>query len=164
MLISLEGPDLSGKTTLFHALQVRLPDAVFVPTLPVTKELFSVMDDFETAVEFLWRRLYSRNTTYVVDRHMTVSSQVYAKFCNRPCRVSAAALKFWQHETLLFYLDCPVTVLERRFKARGDKLFSSFDYDKLRAIYSEVVRKYNYVRLDATRSVDELVTQVVEGL
>jgi len=159
-IVSLEGPDKSGKTTLFQALQGRL-HATFVPTLPMTSDILKIVDQVERCFERLWISLYDPSKTYIVDRHMSLTNVVYGRLYGRP--VSTHNESFWRRQSVILYLDCPLVTLKQRWTTSPDPLFDMAKYERLVQIYREEVRKYRYIRLDASRPIKELI-DVVKGV
>jgi thymidylate kinase len=147
MIVALEGPDCCGKTTLFRALAGRLPEAVFVPSLPQSKELFAVMPAVEARQLALWDCLYDPSKLYVCDRHVAVSALVYdALFCRQAPPIADQ----WFREVRPVYLGVPLDELERRFAGRGDEYVDASMLARTLLLYSEVLKKFRCLRLDGT--------------
>lgn len=165
MLVSLEGPDRAGKSTLFQALRAdhRLTDVVFVPSLPATKNIMAIMGEVEIYAERLWRHLYDPTKLYIVDRHMALSAKVYAQLNDR----SVNEFPYWKTQSWIVYVDVPLNELRRRYAAAKDELFDDAQYAKLKFLYEQEVRRYQYYRIDgrkSTRDLVELVVPLVESL
>lgn len=155
-ILALEGPDLSGKTTAFHAMQSKRLRAKFVPSLTPPSELLPFMHLVERRLAEVWRRLYDKNTLYVVDRHFSVTAPVYDVLYGRP----PMDVSVWWKQVTVAYFDVPVAELERRFRVRGDQTFDPVHYEKAKKLYETVIRKFNYVRIDGTKSVDDIVDEL----
>lgn len=159
MLVSLEGPDRAGKSTLFQALRAdhRLVDAVFVPSLPATKNIMAIMGEVEVYAERLWRHLYDPTKLYIVDRHMALSAKVYAQLHGR----AVNEFPYWKMQSWIVYVDVPLSELRRRYAAAKDELFDDELYAKLKYLYEQEVRRYQYFRVDGKKPTKELVDQLV---
>jgi thymidylate kinase len=147
MIVALEGPDCCGKTTLFRAVSGRLPGAVFVPSLPVTRELLTVMPAVEARQLALWEHLYDPSKLYVCDRHVAVSAPVYDALY---CRQAPDIAQHWFREVRPVYLGVPLDELERRYALRGDEYVSKTTLARTLLLYSEVLKKFRCLRLDGT--------------
>jgi len=149
MIISIEGPDCSGKSTLFDALKKVLP-AHYVRTT-TTPALLAVMSDMETAHLQLWEALYDPSQLYVCDRSLFVSGLVYGKLYGR----KLPDIDGWRSRVHVVYLECLLSELEHRYRSRGDEMFSEHDFRRVLDLYREVLPLFSYIRVDATAPIAE---------
>ena len=140
MLIAIEGPDCSGKTTLFNALRGLL-DARFVERLPLAPELFPHMNAVEARQIALWEALYDDSRTYISDRSCFVTGPVYNSIHSRPDLNFAP---HWYQRVVVAYMNTHETAIRKRLGKRGDELF---DIGKLKDTiyaYSQHVPKFRH--------------------
>lgn len=155
-ILALEGPDKSGKTTIFHELQSMRLRAKFMPSISPPPQLIPVMHLVEQRLHMVWRTLYDRSKLYIVDRHFTVSGPVYdALYGRQQMDVSA-----WYKEVTVVYFDVPVDVLEARHNHEGDDTFDASSYARAKKLYESVIRKFKYVRIDGTRPIADIAVEV----
>jgi thymidylate kinase len=96
MLIVLEGPDGSGKSTLGKRLELDF-DGIYKPS-----PLLNTQDLFDEITED--QEYYSHNTKlYIMDRVTWISELIYSKILNRPCRLNLMKFKH--------YLELPQIVI-----------------------------------------------------
>lgn len=159
MIVALEGPDLSGKTTVFRRLLV--PGAVLFPGLPMDPELLPHMAAVERRQEAVWRALYDPARLYVCDRHFAVTATVYSKLYGR----ERPDYSRWYPELRVLYLDAPLELLLARHAERGDLIARPETYAGVLELYNEVLVRFPYVvRLNAALSVHELVLQCMQRI
>jgi len=156
LLICLEGPDKCGKTSMFNALRGKV-DAVFVPGLPIAKELFPVMYLAELRNVKLWELLYDPSRLYVCDRSPLVTHNAYSMVYGRRFVHS----DLLQRETRIAYFKVPEAELRRRYAAIGDENFDAENYSKLLAAYDHVLRDFNVTVFNAP-TVDEVAEWIQE--
>lgn len=157
MMLALEGADRSGKTTLWEALKLHLPDARFVPRLPLSTELLRVLRAVEDRTTALWEAVYDPSTLYVCDRSFTVSGPVYDRLYGREARELS---DLWVERTRVVYVEVPLSELRRRYNATGDDLFDAANYGRVLSIYEEVLPRYTVLRVDGRASPDDNARRV----
>lgn len=143
MIVALEGPDCSGKTTLWNALKACVVDARFIPKLSISKELLPHMKLVQQREAEMWESLYQRNTLYICDRHFAVSAPVYDQLYGRE-RVDYSK---WYHEVRVVFLATPLDELERRFAQRGDESIDMEQLKTLNNLYWRHVDNFKHIRL-----------------
>ncbi len=144
MLVTIEGPDLSGKTTLFKRLQAEGFPAVYVGSSPSTPELLAVMHHIEAKAAFLWDCLYDPSKLYVSDRSVFVTGRVYGAVRGRPYLVD---WRKWLPEVFVLYLDVPIDELERRYAVRGDDTVLVEELALQKLGYESVLPDYRHLRV-----------------
>lgn len=159
MILAIEGPDKSGKTTLWRALKAALPSATFVGRLPLPPALFPVMASVELRDSVLWEALYDGSKLYVCDRHLAVSGRVYDAFYGRETLFD---WRPWVGRTLVAFLRVDEAVLRERCRTEGDEYCLPDDYPRLCRLYDEVLADFDVLEVSGT--VDEEVCRVVEAV
>lgn len=157
MILAIEGPDCSGKTTLFKALKW-MPSYVFVPSLPFDSELKPVMHIVEKRQAAVWKYLYNKRVSYICDRHFSVSSVVYDILYNRPVFDASE----WEPEVRVIYLSVPLEELQKRYSIRGDKHFKADRYEKCLEIYKDVLKGFRHTVIDGTKLLGTIVYEARE--
>lgn len=155
MIVAIEGPDCSGKTTLFNALVGKVA-ACFVPGLPLDPRLLPVMDAVEERQIALWGALYDPAQLYICDRSVFVSGVVYAKLYNRPVPDVSA----WISRVRVLYMCTLPQVLMERYKERGDSLFDAANFDRIRKLYNDTISQFEQVSSDG--NVNEAIDAIYE--
>ena len=160
MILTLEGPDCSGKTTVFNALREKHPDlGVYVPSVPVPAALKPFMAQLELRQDLLWQFLHIPDRLYICDRHVSVSAPVYAAVHGRTFLCDTL---HWLPYVHIVYFDLPGHELRRRMLVRGDDSVDSSMLAVIQRQYEYVLGEYEgLLRLWADRPVDELVATVV---
>lgn len=128
-VIALEGPDLTGKTTLLGALQKRLPYAMWpVLSIHYTKKILlepggatinRAMEAFYSSVATM-----SKTMPALLDR-CYVSDYVYGRVFGREVDLDSIKWVARQLRPRIVYLYTPVEVLLERLKWRGDDFVSA---------------------------------------
>lgn len=161
MLITLEGCDATGKTTLVNALAKRLDyDVVKGSSFEITggknqDELFESFMELTTL----------DNT--ILDRYI-YSNEVYAPLYSDYACLNDEQRRFIEREvqgaTLIIYLSAPVEVIKERFRTRGEDYV---DEDKIETIlhsYEQSLSKSNLeiLRYDTSQlTTDEIVESII---
>lgn len=160
MIVSIEGPDKSGKTTVFEEVKRRLAgQAVFVPSIHTPKELFPVMPFVERRQSDLWELLYDPMKLYVCDRHVATSGAVYSVVMGRPLMVDLAV---WKPRLYMAYIRVPLDELLRRHEAEPDEYLKHDQLSKCVSAYEALARFVKGFRFDGTKTKDQLATEVCE--
>jgi thymidylate kinase len=160
VIFALEGPDRCGKTTVFELLRDKLPEACFVPPIPLPSQLMPVMSYVEQRQAFIWEALYDPKRIYVCDRHFTVSSYVYDSLFGRPHSVD---LTPWIPRVRMIYFLCPVQELKRRHLETGDPHFPISKYEQATELYWKASQEvFNGTVIDATQTAQRSVRLIVE--
>lgn len=134
MIISIEGPDRAGKTTMWTRLKKRIPSARFVPSLPMTKGLFAEVETIERRDLLLWDAVYDPRQLYVCDRSTFVCGPVYAKVFGR----TPPDTERWDRHIRVLYVDTATEVLLDRW----DDEFVSFEkIVEIRETYLQMMAK-----------------------
>lgn len=156
MIYALEGPDCSGKSSLYAEVHRQLlsMEIGWVPSLSCSEELLPVMPAVMRRHAQLWEALYDPRRLYVCDRHFAVSGPVYDAYYRR----SALDVSEWYSRVRVLYVDVPLDELYRRQEATGH---SPFDFKRLKLLYSSHLQNFNRtVVLPGTEPLGELVKQV----
>lgn len=157
MILALEGPDRSGKTSVFEQLKSRV-DAVFIPSLSMPPGVPPGL--LVSKLAELWELLYDEEKLYICDRSLFVSGPVYAAVLGSEYPYEWAR---WKYRVRVVYFDASDTLLEMRCRATGEP----FDAGELRLVrqqYSEVLKHFQRIDLDGSRPTDELVEEVLRWL
>lgn len=159
MILAIEGPDASGKSTLYDALQLQCPKWTFIPRKPATKELLQVMHLWEEQQVLLWSALYNPQLTYVCDRFVMVSGPVYAGLRGQKFALQEHFLREFVH---VMYIQLSLDELMKRHALRGDKLFDAKNYAQVLDNYESVVATFGkrVCRLDGELPARELAKTV----
>ena len=160
MIIACEGADRSGKTTLLRPLATAL-QAKLITRLETSKETAKCWSYIEPVYLHLLECLYDPSITYVSDRSMTVSAQVYSAVFNRPCLIDPTP---WYDRETIVYVDTPIGVLCERCRAENNDVFPEALYERTIAEYERVLRRYTVIRVDGTASIEANVNEVLRCL
>lgn len=149
MIIAIEGPDRSGKSTLAQLLAHRLKETPVKCILSwgLPKELVPVLSHFEQKQEQLWWELYNPRQLYVCDRHVAVSAPIYDRLFERQCLVD---WKRWTMQIHVLYVEVPIAELERRHRATNEQNFPIEHYKQVRELYAEHLLHFRVTYLDGT--------------
>jgi thymidylate kinase len=111
VMFSIEGPDRCGKSTLIQELRRIYADtAIYVPSIPVARELIPYMGYVEERQLQLWEALCDLYRTYITDRNIFVSSYVYGRMHNRKTLLRTPLADRMR----CFYIDVNVELLHHR--------------------------------------------------
>ncbi len=161
MIVCIEGPDRSGKTTLLKPLTAAL-GAISITRLETSKESAKHWPWIEPVYLHLLEQMYFPSLTYVTDRSMTVSAQVYAAVFNRPVLFDPAP---WRSREVIVYVETPLSVLQQRWQEEGgNEVFPVGMYQRTIDEYERVLKDYRVVRVDGTKSVDHNVRFLLGAL
>lgn len=153
MIVTLEGPDRAGKTTLYEALKGRM-NAVFVSSLPMNERLIPLMHLVDIRQIELWKYLYDPHKLYICDRSPFVSGPVYAALRGTEYPDTSV----WRDRVRVVYLAPSHVELERRHNATND--FVGMDNMRaVMALYDEHLTRWTHIRL-STGSVEQHVAEV----
>lgn len=152
MILAIEGPDASGKSTMLEALRPKLPAAVFVPSISLPKCLYPFAPEVAKMQAQLWNILYDPTKLYICARWLTISCPVYDDLLNR-----TADYDFPNWPTIVIYLRPTEEVLRRQALFRGDTP-ERWTYEQIVTAYDRAVKKYP-VLLNPT--LDEVVDAVI---
>lgn len=137
MIFAIEGPDKSGKTTVFEQLRKHRPQlGRYVPALPLDPALLPVMHLVEQRQAHVWEALYDPKTTYICDRHFAVSGKVYDVFFGRPMQTAISA---WDRRICILYLNVSLGTLHSRHANNPDEYISIDRVALLRDAYNSVL-------------------------
>lgn len=136
MLVAVEGPDCAGKTTLWNKLRERI-HAHFVPSLSPSLALMSFAPELELRDLAFWKAVYCENALYVCDRHVSVSSQVYAALYNR----KAPDIGAWRSQAHVLYLRPSIDILLSRMA--DERIAKPCDVARTVALYDAVTRQFH---------------------
>lgn len=140
-IVAIEGPNLSGKSTLVRELMESYPKFALVPGLPLREELLPVMAAAEERSLALWEALYDPRRVYLCDRHPAVSEAVYSQL---NCRKSARISPEWHNRIFLVYLRPSLAELNRRLLARGDALATPSRLARELELYDAVASNFSW--------------------
>lgn len=152
MIIALEGPNRSGKSTVFRYLQSTFAGVRYVGRVPTPVTLLKHMEYVEQMQEGLFRELYQANETYVTDRNFCVSSLVYSEYGSRPSLIDVNS---WLSHLRVIYIDVPVSVLQQR-NNESTQPDLQVDFVRLKRIYENVISLFHHVRVDGNRGIGEV--------
>jgi len=141
LIISVEGTELTGKTSLISDLHKRLPDSI-----PIKLDAVISIDNSNVAkVE-----KYINNTAYkimnlikekiwLIDRFI-ISGIIYSKFLNRPSELSIKDIKGKNYKALILVAN--PDILLQRYQERNDKYFNISQILNLNNIFFNFFIKY----------------------
>lgn len=137
MIVAVEGPDCSGKTTLWEALQGKV-EAIFVKRPPLTPEQMSRARELELEDLELWEREHDPSGLYIADRHTAVSALAYGALYGRePLDTSS-----WVPRLRVVYLRPTAAQLRARLLERGDSIADPERAAELLAAYDAAVKGF----------------------
>lgn len=147
MIYVLEGPDRSGKTTLFNGIvccrKLQMPK--------LSKQAFQHIVEIEAIELSMWNAMYV-GQELLLDRSLFISGRVYAKLYGRN-QVDASG---WHNKITVLYLDAPLSLLLSR--TRTDDKFDNANYQRLLELYEEELKSWpRLYRLDASLPTERLV-------
>jgi thymidylate kinase len=130
MILALEGPDGSGKTTMFRALRdfdeqcsgCSSPacfngKVTFVDFPSMGAKLWPFAQQIEDRDVKLFSSLYDSSKTYITDRFFATTGPVYARAFNRPI----PDYEVWWPRVHVIYLAAPFDILVDRIQLRQMK-------------------------------------------
>jgi thymidylate kinase len=147
MILAIEGPDCSGKTTLFNSLNL---NAIKIPSIPLVPGEMQIYASVEKKLLSLWEAMYSPKKVFLCDRSMFVTSTVYSLLRGR----EVLDFSKWYKEVAIVYLDVPEEILISRHDTRGEKDILKHEYRVLRKLYEDILTRpwLDILRLDGTKS------------
>lgn len=158
MIFALEGPDKSGKSTLFEACKHALESSVrFVQGLATPAALLPYMAQICAGQARLWEQLYEPKRVYFCDRNLFLTSLVYDELHGRETTLNIAR---WIPEVRILYLEVPLEELQKRHTESPDALLLASQLPKLVSLYEKHLRKFMCYRLDGTLLRHQLVSLV----
>jgi len=123
LIISVEGTELTGKTTLISEIHKRLPNSI-----PIKLDAVIGIDNSNVAKveKYMNNTAYKimnlvKEKTWLVDRFI-ISGIIYSKFLNRPSELSINDIKNKDYKALILVAN-PNTLLQR-YNNRKDKYFN----------------------------------------
>jgi thymidylate kinase len=160
VILTLEGPDCSGKTTLFKQLsRILSTQWCKLQSLPLHPDLFPHMLHVEERQLALWENLYV-GQRILCDRHVCVSGHVYGELYGRqPLRRSHI-----EHRMRVVHLVPPLPILQDRFAARGDEKQTIEDLPRLVELYDKHTRGFNCLQLNTARPMQECIMEIMRWL
>lgn len=161
MIVCIEGPDRSGKTTLLKPIAEAL-NAQAITRLETSKEAAKCWPYIEPVYLHLLEQLMNKDQWYVTDRSMTVSAQVYGAVFNRPVLINPVP---WLEREIIVYVETPIDVLKQRWYDEGcNNVFPIELYDKVIVEYKRVLKDYTVVTVDGTQDVESSVKQATNEI
>lgn len=161
MIIAIEGPDKSGKTTLLEPLAKAL-QATIVRRFSTPPELMAAMPHVEVLYLQLFGELYDPSKIYVCDRSPTLSAQVYSKVFDRPSYIDVAP---WLGRQVIVYVKTHVNALMERHAKDGDDVFPVRLYERTVAEYEQRLKEYPAViQVDGLWPPERNVTIIIQKL
>lgn len=120
MIIALEGPDGSGKTTLWQSLRTAFgfahPELVFANFPSMGKDLWPFAEHVEYRDRHLFESVYDEKRTYVTDRFFAVTGPVYGRVFNR----HTPDYRTWYPRLQVIYLAAHPEQLVERLNKRQE--------------------------------------------
>lgn len=162
MIVSIEGPDKAGKSTLVAELKRQLGSYLWARFVQVQlyPELMPHMSLIEQISLDHWTSMYDPNKLYICDRSVFVSAPVYGELYGRP----KLDLTEWMPRVRVIYIDVPTAELQRRYEAVGDTMFDIVNYEAIKAIYERRLSNYTHIRLNGLETTESLAHQVINGI
>lgn len=157
MIFAIEGPDCSGKTTLFNVLRGCV-QATFVPSLPLAPPLLPLMHLVEQRHLALWDHVYDAERMYIMDRCPWVSAPVFDRLFGR---LTTKVGDVWLERVCVVYLVASLDVLVARRTVRGDDVIADDQLERLVELYEARVELFPHIRLNANRPVAELALETL---
>lgn len=144
MILAIEGPDGSGKSTIFRALRAfdeQTPGyfngkITFVDFPSMGAKLWPFAQQIEDRDVKLFSSLYDASKTYITDRFFATTGPIYARAFDRP----VPNYEVWRPRVHVIYLAAPLDILVDRIQLRRMKDVKKTKepiLDKLSAIVHE---------------------------
>lgn len=136
MIYVIEGPDCSGKSTLYAALQRHVTAKfVYIPKLPVYP-----LEVMQRELD-MWHALYDPRQVYVCDRHVITSNRVYAAYYKRPQLPTS-----WLESCIrIVYLKLSAEELVRRHCIRGETVQDPQRYNEVLDLYEQMLTDFQHI-------------------
>lgn len=145
MIVAIEGPDCSGKTTLFDGLRKLCVPATYVARNKTSSKTLGCLGPVNDALNHLWWQLYEPGKLYICDRHFVVSNPVYDQLYRRE---PGPLWRQWWPLVLVVHLDPPLEVLEQHYSIRGDLHFDAVHYPAVKRLYFDHVQNFKHIRVE----------------
>lgn len=144
MIIAIEGPDGSGKSTVVTHLDRLFRGAQVIQFRSTPREYIDCIQVLEPFVFSLFEQMYDPAKVYICDRFFSVSSRVYARMRNEVSEFERLALDAWALPELhVIYLDQRVEVMLSRL-AQRDRPYDGGAYARqLRECYKAILKEIN---------------------
>lgn len=158
MLVALEGPDRSGKTSVWRALvqDSELFAVRFIPNIEADSVLLHAGDAVQLAseqrVDAWLRAFHESRTVYLMDRCPPVSNLVYAVVHKRDVDSRWRTFSWWSQHLFVVHFDTDEAVL----KVRGATDVEA----SAAAVYRSVLGNVPHVRVNAAAQLSDVVREV----
>lgn len=158
MIFALEGPDKTGKTTVFSQLMRQHNHlGQYVPALPLPRELMPVMAHVELRSQHLWEHLYVPSQTYITDRFYAISGPVYDKLFGRVCKLNVDR---WRYDLVVFRFVVPGDILAERHRRTPDEYIDVSRLEQLELLYDIALEGLKTELIDATWTTDKICEHI----
>ncbi len=167
-VLVIEGCDLSGKTHLWDAVIKAFPGlGMKITARPLnssTEERKKIKGYYESVLSFI--NINYQSKTIILDRFFpsemvySLPKRGYESMNDHDLERFESVLKHRKH--LLLYCDPTLPVLYERLETRGDDYIQKEDIEVLYKRYQKFLNKttLNYLRLDTTLPVEQLIEQI----
>lgn len=156
-IITIEGADKSGKSSLFTTLKSQLT-ATFIQLPPYRRERMPIANDLALRDLELWEAFYNPDTLYICDRHVLVSGAVYNYLYQRPQLRPSELVS----EIGVLYLDVNTEELCRRHTLCREDIQAAETYETVKQIYSDLLPHFPYRVVYEQCSIDYILSAIKE--
>jgi len=166
VIIAIEGPDGSGKSTVVTHLDRLFRGAQVIQFRETPKEYIQHINILEPFMFQLFAQMYDTAKVYICDRFFSVSSRVYARIRDEKSVFDEINLDAWAMTELhVIYLDQRVEAIWERENRPSSINDDRGNWDRqLRATYKEIAKELitasQYV-VDTEGGLEKTVHQVV---
>jgi len=167
MILIIEGPDLSGKTTIISKLGKTIKDGfviknLYKPSYPKDKKIWNQY------LKILNFHLENPDILIILDRFYP-SQEIYSYLRGEDefrCKdaLDIENLIICKHDHLCIYLNTTKNDLYRRYRVRGDEHIKGSDIDKIKNRYDNFYEstKLNKIRLNSKwkNSIERIIAKL----
>ena len=132
-MIIMEGPDLSGKTTLANRISALMGIEVYHSGGPANKKRL------RRRLEYI--NYFYKNKKIILDRHICISEQIYGTILRKRTKIPIYILNniLYENNPLIFYCDKSLKYLRNNFNFLIEKPHKSKEHIK------EVIKNYEAI-------------------
>jgi len=157
-IITIEGPDKCGKSTLFAGLRDIWIGPTFVDPPPYGKSRMSIAAQLAERDLELWETFYEPTKLYVANRHVIVSDAVYSNVYDRP------TLRYsWIRKHLfVVYIEVSCEELRHRCHTCSEDVQSPEQYAIVKEYYKLVLKDFPHIVVGSTHT-PMMVKELLNG-
>lgn len=164
MIIAIEGPDGSGKSTVVTHLSRLLPSVKILQFRHTPAAYLEYIEDLEPVVFSLFEQMYDPASVYICDRFFSVTSRVYAEGRGGECPIDD--FDAWvMPELHIILLKTPLEMLITRFKPDNRPIDAGKHLERLQSFYHRVCDDLpvaSYTQVNTEQGIGNTVGQVTQ--